>query len=77
MTICYPKTFRAELDFDLREEPSKTLKREKIHANNCAVRTEFFQQNPFPDLPAFKNNAASGFVTWPRKVIVIPELPTR
>jgi hypothetical protein len=48
------KTFALSWIFDLREERSKTLKREKIHANNCAVRTEFFQQNPFPDLPAFK-----------------------
>ena len=30
------------------------MKREKIHANNCAVRTDFFRGNPFPDLPAFK-----------------------
>ncbi len=48
------KTFALSWIFDLREERTKTLKREKIHANNCAVRTEFFQQNPFPDLPAFK-----------------------
>jgi hypothetical protein len=48
------KTFALGWIFDLREERSKTLKREKIHANNCAVRTDFFRENPFPDLPAFK-----------------------
>jgi hypothetical protein len=48
------KTFALGWIFDLREERSKTVKREKIHANNCAVRTDFFRENPFPDLPAFK-----------------------
>ena len=48
------KTFALGWIFDLREERTKTLKREKIHANNCAVRTDFFRANPFPDLPAFK-----------------------
>ncbi|HLO20722.1 MAG TPA: glycosyltransferase, partial [Sphingomicrobium sp.] len=48
------KTFALGWIFDLREERTKTVKREKIHANNCAVRTEFFRENPFPDLPAFK-----------------------
>lgn len=48
------KTFALSWIFDTREEREKTVKREKIHANNCAVRTEFFQSNPFPDLPAFK-----------------------
>jgi hypothetical protein len=48
------KTFALSWIFDLREERTKTLKREKIHANNCAVRTDFFRENPFPDLPAFK-----------------------
>lgn len=48
------KTFALGWIFDLREERSKTIKREKIHANNCAVRTAFFRDNPFPDLPAFK-----------------------
>jgi hypothetical protein len=48
------KTFALSWIFDLREERTKTLKREKIHANNCAVRTDFFRANPFPDLPAFK-----------------------
>ena len=45
---------RARLDFRLRVSGSKTVKRDKIHANNCAVRTDFFRENPFPDLPAFK-----------------------
>ncbi|MGH6729342.1 MAG: hypothetical protein ACREBK_04245, partial [Sphingomicrobium sp.] len=40
--------------FDLPEERAKSVKRAKIHANNCAVRTDFFRANPFPDLPAFK-----------------------
>ena len=48
------KTFALSWIFDLREERTKTVKREKIHANNCAVRTDFFRKNPFPDLPAFK-----------------------
>jgi len=48
------KTFALSWIFDLREERTKTVKREKIHANNCAVRTDFFRANPFPDLPAFK-----------------------
>lgn len=48
------KTFALGWIFDLREERSKTVRREKIHANNCAVRTDFFRENPFPDLPAFK-----------------------
>ena len=48
------KTFALGWIFDLREERSQTVKREKIHANNCAVRTDFFRDNPFPDLPAFK-----------------------
>lgn len=41
--------------FDLKGDGSRTVKRSKIHVNNCAVRTEFFRRNPFPDLPgAFK-----------------------
>jgi hypothetical protein len=40
--------------FDLASEREKTVGRHKIHANNCAVRTDFFRANPFPDLPAFK-----------------------
>ena len=48
------KTFALSWIFDLRSERENTVKREKIHANNCAVRTDFFRDNPFPDLPAFK-----------------------
>lgn len=40
--------------FNLADEREKTVKRSKIHVNNCAVRTDFFRANPFPDLPAFK-----------------------
>jgi hypothetical protein len=48
------KTFALSWIFNLADERAKTLKRHKIHANNCAVRTDFFRSNPFPDLPAFK-----------------------
>ena len=48
------KTFALSWIFDLKEERDKTVKRAKIHANNCAVRTAFFRKHPFPDLPAFK-----------------------
>jgi hypothetical protein len=48
------KTFALSWIFDLASERDKTVKREKIHANNCAVRTDFFREHPFPDLPAFK-----------------------
>jgi hypothetical protein len=48
------KTFALSWIFDLADEREKTVGRHKIHANNCAVRTEFFRANPFPDLPAFK-----------------------
>jgi hypothetical protein len=50
--------------FDLPSERSRTLKRSKIHANNCAVRRDFFRANPFPDLPAFKKQC--GF--WLRDI---------
>jgi hypothetical protein len=48
------KTMALSWIFNTRDEREKTVKRPKIHANNCAVRTEFFRANPFPDLPAFK-----------------------
>jgi hypothetical protein len=48
------KTMALSWIFDLADEKEKTVKRHKIHANNCAVRTDFFRANPFPDLPAFK-----------------------
>lgn len=50
--------------FNLRSERDETLKRHKIHANNCAFRTAFFKQNPWPDLPAFKKQC--GF--WIRDI---------
>lgn len=50
--------------FNIRSEREKTLKRKKIHANNCAFRTEFFKNNPWPDLPAFKKQC--GF--WIRDI---------
>jgi hypothetical protein len=59
------KTFALSWIFDIREEREKTVKREKIHANNCAVRTDFFRENPFPDIPAFKKQC--GF--WLRDLI--------
>jgi glycosyl transferase family 2 len=48
------KTMALSWIFETRDEREKTVKRRKVHANNCAVRTEFFRANPFPDLPAFK-----------------------
>jgi hypothetical protein len=48
------KTFALSWIFNLADERGKTVKRAKIHANNCAVRTDFFRANPFPELPAFK-----------------------
>lgn len=48
------KTMALSWIFDLAGEREKTVVRHKIHANNCAVRTDFFRANPFPDLPAFK-----------------------
>ena len=48
------KTMALSWIFNLKEERAKTVKRHKIHANNCAVRTDFFRAHPFPDLPAFK-----------------------
>lgn len=50
--------------FDLPSERGRTVSRNKIHANNCAVRTAFFRANPFPDLPAFKKQC--GF--WLRDI---------
>jgi len=50
--------------FNLRSEREQTLARHKIHANNCAFRTDFFRANPWPDLPAFKKQC--GF--WIRDI---------
>ena len=49
----------------LPEEREKTVRRQKIHANNCAVRTDFFRDHPFPDLPAFKKQC----VFWLRDLV--------
>ncbi|HTK59113.1 MAG TPA: glycosyltransferase [Sphingomicrobium sp.] len=58
------KTMALSWIFDLADEKEKTVGRHKIHANNCAVRTDFFRANPFPDLPAFKKQC--GF--WLRDI---------
>ncbi|GLK80305.1 MULTISPECIES: glycosyltransferase [Methylopila] len=59
------KTMALSWIFNLPSERTKTEKRKKIHANNCAFRTEFFRRNPFPDLPgAFKKQC--GF--WLRDI---------
>lgn len=50
--------------FNLAHEREKTAKRQKIHVNNCAVRTDFFRSHPFPDLPAFKKQC----VFWLRGI---------
>ena len=51
--------------FNLPSEREETEKRHKIHPNNCAFRTEFFRQNPYPTLKgAFKKQC--GF--WLRDI---------
>lgn len=50
--------------FNLPSERSETEQRRKIHANNCAFRTKFFRDNPWPDLPTFKKQC--GF--WIRDI---------
>lgn len=50
--------------FNLPGQREKTARRNKIHVNNCAVRTDFFNANPFPDMPAFKKQC----VFWLRGV---------
>jgi hypothetical protein len=49
---------------ELPSEREFPVKHRKMFPNNCAFRTEFFKQNPFPDLVAFKK--ACGF--WQREV---------
>lgn len=51
--------------FDLPDEGAKTERRQQVHVNNCAVRTDFFNANPFPDLPLFKKQC--GF--WLRDLL--------
>jgi len=48
------KTMALSWIFDLPDERKHTVTRPKVHVNNCAVRTDFFKKNPFPDLPIFK-----------------------
>lgn len=48
------KTMALSWVFNLAHEREKTIRRQKVHVNNCAVRTDFFRAHPFPDLPAFK-----------------------
>jgi hypothetical protein len=57
------KTFALSWIFDRPEEIGKTEAKRKIHANNAAVRTEFFRANPFPDLPETVFKKACGFWT--------------
>jgi hypothetical protein len=40
--------------FDLPSEHEGSRGDANLHANNSAFRTRFFQENPFPDTPAFK-----------------------
>jgi hypothetical protein len=47
--------------FDLPEERVLTVQRHKVHVNNCAVRTGFFNQHPFPDQPDGVFKKACGF----------------
>lgn len=59
------KTMALSWIFNLPSERDKTVKRQKIHANNCAFRTAFFRENPFPEVPgSFKK--ACGF--WLRDI---------
>ena len=44
--------------FDLPEEAAETERRKELHANNFAVRTDFFRAHPFPDLPLFKRHCS-------------------
>jgi hypothetical protein len=57
------KTFALSWIFDRPEESGKTEAKRKIHANNAAVRTDFFRDNPFPDLPNTVFKKACGFWT--------------
>ena len=58
------KTMALSWVFNLASERDKTVKRHKIHVNNCAVRTDFFRAHPFPDLQAFKKQC----VFWLRGI---------
>lgn len=59
------KTMALSWIFNLPSERKETLKRSKIHANNCAFRTAFFRNNPFPEIKgSFKKSC--GF--WLRDI---------
>jgi len=59
------KTMALSWIFNLPSEKAKTAKRAKIHANNAAVRTGFFRNNPFPEVKgSFKKSC--GF--WLRDI---------
>lgn len=51
--------------FDLPEEREETARKILAHANNCAVRTDFFRAHPFPDFPMFKKH----FGMWLRDLV--------
>ncbi|MEO6433287.1 MAG: glycosyltransferase, partial [Sphingomicrobium sp.] len=51
--------------FNLGKDAAKTEKRQKIHVNNCAVRTQFFQANSFSRLQAFKKQC----VFWLKGIV--------
>lgn len=40
--------------FDLPSEHPRSRGRQQMHANNFAVRSDFFRKHPFPNTPAFK-----------------------
>lgn len=50
--------------FNLADEGEKAARRKTVHVNNFAVRTAFFRDHPFPDLPAFKKQC----VFWLRAI---------
>jgi hypothetical protein len=50
--------------FNLADEGEQAARRNVLHVNNCAVRTDFFLAHPFPDLPAFKKQC----VFWLRSL---------
>lgn len=59
------KTMALSWIFNLPSERQETVRRRKIHANNCAFRTAFFRENPFPEIKgSFKKSC--GF--WLRDI---------
>lgn len=55
----WSKTMALSWFFNLSSEREKTVKRRKIHVNNCAFRTAFFRKNPFPELKgSFKKSCS-------------------